>query len=94
MFIENLKFIVSPVDKIEDFLKADEEIWTTQLRRQPGFIRKDSAYEPNGLVTLWIYWDDGASMTKAARRLDMNSLDLQLRSKFAGSFFALNNNKL
>lgn len=94
MFIEHLHFIVTPAEKVEDFVKADDQVWTTALRSQPGFIRKDHTYNPNGLLTLWIYWDDRNSMLKAAKRLDMDSLNLQLRSKFTGSFIALNNNKL
>ncbi|MEM8832369.1 MAG: TIGR03792 family protein [Cyanobacteria bacterium P01_G01_bin.19] len=46
MVIEWLKFDVDSESR-EQFIKKDEEIWTANLARYPGFLGKEVWIEPN-----------------------------------------------
>jgi uncharacterized protein (TIGR03792 family) len=57
MTVEWLNYQV-PREMIETFLKADAEIWTAMLSRQPGFVSKQTWLNPDkpneiNFVILW-----------------------------------------
>jgi uncharacterized protein (TIGR03792 family) len=68
--IEKLSILVNPANKMEDFLKLEEKLWTPWLQRQEGFIQKTVDRLPNGRIDLRIFWRsqqdwDNASKKKA-----------------------------
>jgi hypothetical protein len=46
MFIERLSFIITPADRVEDFIEADEKVWDPWLRQQRGFRKHYPSQHP------------------------------------------------
>ena len=86
MEIERLSFIVTPKDRIDDFIKADTAIWEPWLQQQRGYLRKTHQRYPTGRVDLRIYWDSKKNLEAAAKSPEIPVLDVKLQAAFLGVF--------
>ena len=84
MEIEILSFIITPKDRVEGFLAADEEGWDPWLRRQRGFLRKTYQRYPEGRLDVRVFWASKRDWDKAAKDPIIPALEVQLKSKFLG----------
>ena len=84
MEIEKLSFVVTPADRVEDFILADEEVWDPWLRRQRGFLRKTYQHYPGGRVDVRIFWASQRDWDNAAKDPIIPALDVQLKGRFLG----------
>lgn len=89
MIIERLSFVISPKDRIDDFIKADEAIWNPWLQRQRGFLRKHYQRYPTGRVDIRIWWDSQKNLDAASKSPEIPSLDVKLQAAFLGVFHKL-----
>lgn len=89
MQIEKLSFVISPSDRVEDFIKADAEIWDPWLRNQRGFLRKTYQRYPGGRLDLRVFWDSKKNLDRAAKSPEIPALDVRLRARFLGVFTRL-----
>ena len=86
MEIERLSFIVTPDDKVEDFIDADEKVWEPWLRQQRGYLRKTYQRYPGGRVDIRIFWASARDLEKASRNPEIPALDVKLQSQFLGVY--------
>ena len=86
MVIERLSFIVTPKDRIDDFIKADEAVWNPWLQQQRGYLRKHYQRYPTGRVDIRIWWDSQKNLDAAARSPEIPALDVKLKAAFLGVF--------
>lgn len=86
MEIERLSFVITPEDRVEDFVNADEEVWGPWLRQQRGYLRKAATVYPGGRVDLRLFWDSKKNLRKAAESPEIPVLDVKLRAAFLGVF--------
>lgn len=86
MEIENLKFRVIPDSNVEDFLKADQEVWEPWLHNQNGFLRKTAALYPGGVVHFRLFWASKKDLDKAKKDPKIPIMDVRLKNRFAGVF--------
>lgn len=86
MEIERLSFIVTPSDRVKDFIAADSAVWDPWLKQQRGFIRKTAEIYPNGRVDLRLFWATKRDLEKASKSSEIPALDVRLRSSFVGFF--------
>lgn len=77
---------MTPEDRVEDFVNADQEIWEPWLRQQRGYIRKTATVYPGGRVDLRIFWDSKKNLRKAAESPEIPALDVKLQSTFLGVY--------
>ena len=89
MKIELLKFQVTPADRVEDFIEADEIVWEPWLRRQRGYLRKTCQRYPNGVVHLRLFWATGKDLEAASKSPEIPALDVRLKSQFLGVYTRL-----
>jgi hypothetical protein len=89
MEIERMSFQVTPPDRMEDFIAADEEVWEPWLRQQRGYIRKTYQRYANGRVDLRIFWASKKALEDASKDPQIPALDVKLRSKFLGVYTRL-----
>ena len=89
MHIERLSFQVTPPERLNDFVVADESVWGGWLRQQKGYLRKTAQTYPNGRVDLRLFWANLKDMEKAARDPQIPALDVRLRAAFLGVFTRL-----
>ena len=89
MQIERLSFLIVPEDRLEDFIKADSEIWDPWLRNQRGFLRKTYQRYPGGRLDLRIFWDSKKNLDQAAKSPEIPALDVRLRARFLGVYSRL-----
>jgi hypothetical protein len=89
VLIERLSFQVSPPDRLEDFIDADEKVWNPWLRQQRGFLRKTVQRYPGGRVDLRIFWASPRDMEKAAKDPQLPALDVKLQAQFLGVYTRL-----
>lgn len=80
MKVERLHFQIRP-DKVEDFIVADEKVWTSWLQRQPGYISKQYVRYPAGQLTILVFWKSPGAMKKATQRPDYPSIEPRMRSE-------------
>ncbi len=66
MKIERLSFLIFPPEKVDDFLEADEGIWTKWLRQRSGFISKRCLRYPGGRVEMMVHWRSKLDQARAA----------------------------
>lgn len=85
MFLERMLFQVTP-GKEDDFIKADEEIWTNWLRKQPGFIQKSSSRYSSGVIELRLFWKAEQDMKTAALRPDMKVVETLFRNRLGPTY--------
>lgn len=86
MEIERLSFVITPEDRVEDFVNADEEVWGPWLRQQKGYLRKTATVYPGGRVDLRIFWDAKKNLEKASKSPEIPALDVKLKAKFLGVY--------
>ena len=86
MEIERLSFIITPENKIEDFIEADEKVWEPWLRQQRGYLRKTYQRYPGGRVDIRIFWDSKRNLEQAAKSVEIPALDVKLQSQFLGVY--------
>jgi uncharacterized protein (TIGR03792 family) len=87
--IERLSFIVTPENRVDDFIAADKEVWEPWLQQQRGYLRKTVQVYPGGRVDLRIFWASKRDWDKAAKDPMIPALDVQLKSKFLGVYTRL-----
>jgi hypothetical protein len=86
MEIERLSFLITPKDKVDDFIEADTKVWEPWLQQQRGYIRKTVQIYPDGRVDLRIYWDSKRNLEKASKDPQIPAIDVKLRAEFLGVF--------
>ena len=86
MEIEKLSFQIIPEDRVDDFIKTDNEVWGPWLQQQRGFLRKIPTIYPGGRVDLRIYWATKRDLVQAAKSSEIPLLDVKLRSNFLGVY--------
>ena len=86
MVIEKLSFIVTPEDRTQDFLDADQAVWERWLQGKRGYLRKTATVYPGGIVHLRIYWASQRDLDAASKDPQIPALDVRLRSQFLGVY--------
>jgi len=86
MEIEKLSFIVTPEDRVEDFLETDEKVWNPWLQQQRGFLRKTYQRYAGGRVDIRIFWASLRDWKNAARDPDLPAIEVRFQSQFLGTF--------
>ncbi len=86
MEIERLSFLVTPKDRLDDFIKADTAIWEPWLQQQRGYLRKTYQRYPTGRVDVRIYWDSKKNLDAASKSPEIPVLDVKLQATFLGVF--------
>ena len=89
MLIELLKFQVTPADRVEDFIEADEVVWDSWLRQQRGYLRKTYQRYPNGILHLRLFWATKRDLDAASKSPEIPALDVKLRAAFLGVYTRL-----
>ena len=88
MKVERLSFVVTPEEKVEDFLKADAAIWDLWLRQRPGFIQKRCLRYPNGRIEMQLFWRSKLDQDHAAQHPEHLIVDATFRNT-VGPIFSL-----
>ena len=86
MEIERLSFIITPKDRVDDFIKADKEIWEPWLQQQRGYLRKHYQRYPTGRCDIRIFWASQRDWDNAAKSPEIPLLDVKLRAAFLGVY--------
>lgn len=86
MEIERLSFLVTPKDRVDDFIKADTAIWEPWLRQQKGYLRKTYQRYPNGRVDIRVFWAKKKDLVAASKDPQIPALDVVLQSSFLGVY--------
>jgi hypothetical protein len=84
--IEKLSFIVTPKDRLDDFIKADTAIWEPWLQQQRGYLRKQYQRYPTGRVDIRIFWSTKRDLDQAAKSPEIPVLDVKLQAAFLGVY--------
>ena len=86
MEIERLSFLVTPKDRVDEFIEADTAVWEPWLQQQRGYLRKTYQRYPTGRVDLRIYWATKRDLDQAAKSPEIPVLDVKLQAAFLGVF--------
>ena len=86
MEIERLSFLITPKDRIDDFIDADEKIWNPWLQQQKGYLRKHYQRYPTGRVDIRIFWARKEDWERASKDPIIPALDVRLSAEFLGVF--------
>jgi hypothetical protein len=86
MEIERLSFLVTPKDRVDEFVDADTAVWEPWLQQQRGYIRKQYQLYPNGRVDIRIFWATKRDLDQAAKSPEIPVLDVKLQAAFLGVF--------
>jgi hypothetical protein len=89
MEIERLSFVVTPENKVEDFIDADEKVWEPWLRQQRGYLRKTYQRYPAGRVDIRLFWATKKDLVAASKSPEIPALDVVLQSSFLGVYTRL-----
>ena len=89
MKVERLSFVVTPEEKVEDFLKADGGIWTKWLQQRPGFISKRCIRYPGGRVEMLIHWRSKLDQAHAASNPEHLIIDATFKNMVGHCFTLL-----
>jgi hypothetical protein len=84
--IERLSFVVTPTDRVEEFIEADEAVWDPWLRQQRGYLRKTYQRYPAGRVDIRIFWSTKRDLDVASKSAEIPALDVVLQSSFLGVY--------
>ena len=85
--VERMLFQVTPHSYAKDFLLADAEVWNPWLKRQVGFLNKETRVVGNGLVELVLFWKDQGSLDKAAaKRAEMLVVDQMMKQRSPAAY--------
>jgi hypothetical protein len=86
MEIERLSFLVTPKDRVDDFIDADTAVWEPWLQQQRGYLRKQYQRYPTGRVDIRIFWSTKRDLDQAAKSPEIPVLDVKLQVAFLGVF--------
>ena len=86
MEIERLSFLITPKDRINEFIEADEKIWNPWLQQQKGYLRKHYQRYPTGRVDIRIFWARKEDWERASKDPIIPALDVKLRAEFLGVY--------
>jgi hypothetical protein len=86
MEIERLSFLITPKDKINEFIEADEKVWDPWLQQQKGFLRKTYQRYPTGRVDIRIFWARKEDWERASKDPIIPALGVRLQAAFLGVF--------
>lgn len=86
MEIERLSFLITPKDRVDEFIDADKAVWEPWLQQQKGYLRKHYQRYPTGRVDIRIFWASQRDWDAAARSPEIAVLDVKMRSAFLGVF--------
>jgi hypothetical protein len=86
MEIERLSFLITPKDKVDEFIEADTKVWEPWLQQQRGYLRKHYQRYPTGRVDIRIFWASKRDWDAAARSPELPALDVKLRAEFLGVY--------
>ncbi len=86
MEIERLSFLVTPKDRVDEFIEADTAVWEPWLQRQRGYLRKQYQRYPTGRVDIRIFWASKRDLDQAAKSPEIPVLDVKLQAAFLGVF--------
>ena len=86
MEIERLSFLITPKDKVDEFIEADTKVWEPWLQQQRGYLRKHYQRYPTGRVEIRIFWASKRDWDAAARNPELPALDVKLRAEFLGVY--------
>ena len=89
MEIERLSFIITPENKVEDFIEADEKVWEPWLRQQRGYLRKTYQRYPGGRVDIRLFWSTKKDLVAASKSPEIPALDVKLQAQFLGVYTRL-----
>ncbi len=89
MEIERLSFVVTPENKVEDFIDADEKVWEPWLRQQRGYLRKTYQRYPGGRVDIRLFWSTKKDLVAASKSPEIPALDVKLQAQFLGVYTRL-----
>jgi hypothetical protein len=84
--IEKLSFLVTPKDRVDEFIEADTAVWESWLQQQRGYLRKTYQRYPTGRVDIRIYWASKRDLDQAAKSPEIPVLDVKLQAAFLGVF--------
>jgi hypothetical protein len=84
--IERLSFVVTPEDRVEEFIDADEAVWEPWLRQQKGYLRKTYQRYPAGRVDIRVFWATKKDLVAASKDPQIPALDVVLQSSFLGVY--------
>jgi hypothetical protein len=84
--IERLSFLISPPDRIKEFIEADEGVWDPWLRQQRGYLRKTYQRYSGGRVDIRLFWSTKRDLDAASRSPEIPMLDVKLQARFLGVF--------
>ena len=86
MEIERLSFLITPKDRVEDFIEADEKVWNPWLQQQKGFLRKSYQRYAEGRVDIRIFWARKEDWERASKDPQIPALDVRLKAEFLGVY--------
>ncbi len=86
MEIERLSFLITPEDRVEDFIDADTAIWDPWLRQQRGYLRKTYQRYAGGRVDLRLFWATKKDLVAASKSPEIPALEVKLQAQFLGVF--------
>jgi hypothetical protein len=86
MEIERLSFLITPKDRVDDFIEADTKVWEPWLQQQRGYLRKQYQRYPTGRVDIRIFWATKRDLDKASANREIPALEVKLQAEFLGTF--------
>ena len=86
MEIERLSFLITPKDKVDEFIEADTAVWEPWLQQQRGYLRKHYQRYPTGRCDIRIFWDSKKNLEVAGQSPEIPLLDVKLQAEFLGVF--------
>jgi hypothetical protein len=86
MEIERLSFLITPKDRVDEFIEADTAVWEPWLQQQRGYIRKQYQRYPTGRVDIRIFWASKRDLDQATKSPEIPVLDVKLQAAFLGVF--------
>jgi hypothetical protein len=86
MEIERLSFLITPKDKINEFIEADTAVWEPWLQQQKGYLRKHYQRYPTGRVDVRIFWARKEDWERASKDPIIPALGVKLQAAFLGVF--------
>ena len=86
MEIERLSFLITPKEKVDEFIEADTAVWEPWLQQQKGYLRKHYQRYPTGRVDIRIFWDNKKNLETAGKSPEIPALDVKLQAAFLGVF--------
>jgi hypothetical protein len=84
--IERLSFLITPKEKVDEFIEADTAVWEPWLQQQKGYLRKHYQRYPTGRVDIRIFWDNKRNLDAASKSPEIPALDVKLQAAFLGVF--------